>query len=179
MIVDAFITELSSERFDREADRPHIAVFFEATFAGTLERTISYLYRYYRDRSGYSFDDLSQPSVIVEEFCLFMPTQDAYRSDVELCTDIYLHALGLLKDQVMETLLKKYIEAHTFIYEGNSRRVKRGEWNLTQDVPLFYVWIEGETKTAGTCNAIQACLFRAFEKRKDGLKEFKWTRLGN
>jgi hypothetical protein len=159
-----------------EADaRDFGRVVFGTAENKSRSHVIDCLYALYRECADHPVDTVLRPRITAEEFFLFMSTVAAYISEENLCRATYLHDADLITDDVFEDRIRRFVDAHTFIYEGDSRWVKAGSWKFEADTPLYYVSAANRKGIAATCNAIQAWLFITFEKMRDSRITLKST----
>jgi hypothetical protein len=139
------------------------ALFESEKYRSSVSRAIAYLYQVHVGHSDGSYERTGRPGVITEQFCLGMPTEAAYLTEIELVNAIHGHALGNIDDENIKVYIKKYLDTHTFVYKEIKRNwtqeFKTGYSRRTgREVPLFYV------HPGGVFNSIQLKLFLGFQK---------------
>lgn len=157
-------------------------LFESEKYKPSLSRAVLYLYSVYVSHSDGSYERTGRPGVITEQFCLGMPTENAYLAEIELINGISSHALGNIDDENIKVYLKNYLDTHIFIYREAAKNkwvqeFKSGYSRRTGfDVPLFYV--DGpQIAHRGVFNAIQLKLFLSFQQQAGNNAQFSISKL--
>jgi len=156
-------------------------LFEGEVYKTSLNRVINHLHNVYVNFSDGSFERISRPDIVTEQFFLTMPTVDAAIAEIELCNAIASHALGNIKDENIKIYLQKYLDSHCFVYQEINGRVRQsfkvGTGKRTgRDVQL-YALDNGKCDSGGVFNAIQAYLFKRLEIRSGNNAEYRIVRL--
>lgn len=144
--------------------RAELGCSLEQLFTGsateaTTRRVLAYLSKVISDYSDGSFERVTRPNTITEQFYLLMPTVPAWETEEKLCEAILKHSRREMDDQAIRSVLEKFVEAHTFVYKEGVQDVKKGEiFSRPKGIDLFYLSSEpGGPAASG--NAIQLWLF--------------------
>jgi hypothetical protein len=156
-------------------------IFAEPRYAATVSRVIKFLHRVYLTHSDASFERISRPGVVTEQFFVAMPTVDAYKAEVDLLNAIRDHALGTITDENIKIYLQKYLESHCFVYRETDRgwlqEFKTGYSRRTswREVPLFEVsYADGRGLIA---NAIACEIYTRLEEKSGTNVKYSISRL--
>lgn len=159
-------------------------LFEHGRYKPSVDRVISYIHKIYVGYSDGSYERVSRPETVTEQFYFAMPTLGAYLTEVELVNAIHAHALGNLTDENIKVYLQKYLEAHTFIYRWVDRTVRqfyktenKNTWT-GREVPLYrFEWLP--LKLGSTCvlNAIQAWLYPRLEALSGNNAQYRTIKL--
>lgn len=101
-----------------------LARVFGGDSMATVSRVVKYISQFYFVAPK-SFDDISRPNFIVEDFSLFMPTRTAWDSEIKLCEAILKHNSGAMSDDDIKAVLIEYLDAHTTVYHNGEARAKK------------------------------------------------------
>jgi hypothetical protein len=156
-------------------------LFESEKYQRSVSRAIAYLFQIYASHSDGSYERTGRPGVITEQFCLGMPTEAAYLTEIELVNAISAHALGNIDDENIKVYLQKYLDAHIFIYKEVKKtwvqEFKIGYSKRTgNEVPLFYVDTPVIEKRH-VFNGIQVKLFLDLERQAGNNAQFSISKL--
>lgn len=146
---------------------------FEGTeSAASVARVVAYIEKLHADYSDGSFERVSRPNMITEQFAILMPTEAAYQAEVELCNAIANHAARVFTDEDVKVYLDKYVNTHIFVYEKEVRTVKSGDpMRWQKDIDIYALYADG--RCIAVCNAIQMWLVYLIYKRASPDSKFK------
>jgi len=142
-------------------------LFTDGRYADTVDRVIRYLHGLYVNYSDGSYERISRPNTITEQFVLCCSTIEAHSAEIDLCNAIYQHSLGRINDADMRQVLAQFIDTHIIVWANESWAYKFGGPRRTgREVPLFSFWwlpIRFDEKTNCVVNSIQRFLYEKLE----------------